>query len=214
MERSQIDPETRSRRPRARLILASASPRRREILTGAGLDFEVMPSHIPEAVQPGESVDAFAERLAREKALAVARTLSADDRALVLGADTVVALGDRIMGKPEDAEHAVVLLTHLMGQRHRVITGIAVATHPGHAVHSRAVSSQVTMRAASEAEIRDYVATGEPLDKAGAYALQGEAGKRFVVGLEGSRSNVIGLPLEQTLELLEQAGEGALETDP
>jgi len=169
--------------------------------------FEVVPSHIPEEERPGEKAEEYACRLAREKALAVAAELSGDGPSLVLGADTVVVLGERVMGKPDDEDHAVALLKSLVGQRHRVITGVAVVTSPGGRVFSRAVVSEVSMRHADESEIRDYVATGEPMDKAGAYAVQGEGGRRFVEALVGSRSNVIGLPLEQTLELLDAGAE-------
>jgi len=207
MEHSEIRKGTPADAGPVRLILASASPRRREILTEAGVAFEVVPSHIPEEERPGEKAEEYACRLAREKALAVAAELSGDGPSLVLGADTVVVLGERVMGKPDDEDHAVALLKSLVGQRHRVITGVAVVTSPGGRVFSRAVVSEVSMRHADESEIRDYVATGEPMDKAGAYAVQGEGGRRFVEALVGSRSNVIGLPLEQTLELLDAGAE-------
>ncbi len=116
-----------------------------------------------------------------------------------------MALDESVLGKPRDEAHAFELLTRLMGRRHRVITGIAVADCRDLAVRSAAVETWVTMRDASSDEIRDYVATGECLDKAGAYALQGEAGRRFVERVEGSRSNVIGLPIDETLALLSAA---------
>jgi septum formation protein len=135
----------------------------------------------------------------------VAARLSGEDRRPVLGSDTIVVLGPLVLGKPRDERHAVELLSKLMGRRHQVITGIAVCWTDGSEALSRIVTSEVEMRDATREELEEYVAVGESLDKAGGYALQGE-GRRFVVGVEGSHSNVIGLPLEETLELLERAG--------
>jgi len=175
-------------------------------LTRAGVEFEILASHIPEdAHSSNESPEAYATRLAREKALAVARSIEAQPRRLVLGADTIVVLGDDVLGKPNDPEDAVRLLTMLVGRRHRVLTGIAIVDSESLHTISRCVESHVQMNPASEKDIRAYVATGESLDKAGAYALQGEGGRRFVARVEGSESNVIGLPLEETLALLEEA---------
>jgi septum formation protein len=187
------------------LVLASASPRRRELLAGAGIAFEVMPAEIDERALPDEAPHALAERLAREKALAVAERLGPAPRRLVLGSDTIVVLAGEVLGKPRDPEHAEALLGRLVGRRHDVVTGVAVVDSQRLAPRSFTVTSRVTMRAAEADEIRRYVATGEPLDKAGAYALQGE-GRRFVAVVEGSESNVIGLPLEETLALLRAAG--------
>jgi septum formation protein len=123
----------------------------------------------------------------------------------VLGADTLVVVEDRVLGKPENPEHAVALLCSLLGRCHRVITGVALADSQDLRVRDRAVESTVEMRCAGEDEVRAYVATGEPLDKAGAYGFQGQ-GRRFVVRVTGSETNVIGLPLEETLALLREAG--------
>jgi septum formation protein len=183
------------------LVLASASPRRRELLTRAGVEFDILPAEVPEERRADEAPEAFARRLAEEKALAVARRLGASPRRWVLGADTVVVSGTRVLGKPAGPEDAVAILSQLVGRRHRVITGIALAESGASGVHSAVVESTVEMRRAGEAEIRAYVAAGESLDKAGAYALQGE-GRRFVVRVDGSESNVIGLPVEETLDLL------------
>jgi septum formation protein len=174
-------------------------------LQGAGVDFEVIVPDIPEAQRPGESPRDMAERLAREKALAVASRTGAPPDRIVLAADTIVVLRDRVLGKPTDAEHALAMLRELTGRSHVVITGIAVARSGSTYLESDAVESTVEMHAADEDALRQYVATGEPLDKAGSYALQGE-GRRFVSKVEGSETNVIGLPLEQTLALLERAG--------
>ena len=188
-----------------RRVLASASPRRREILSSAGLHFEVEPSTIDETPQPDERPRALVERLAREKALDVARSLGAGAPRPVLGADTIVVLDGEILGKPRDADHAVAMLSRLVGRDHEVLTGIALAWSDGRALASQVVASRVRMRAIARQEIVDYVALGESLDKAGAYALQGGA-RRFVTEVVGSSTNVIGLPLEETLALLERAG--------
>jgi septum formation protein len=189
----------------APLVLASASPRRRDLLSRLKVPFSAVPARIAETPRPGETPRALAERLAREKAEAVAAHLGRTPRRVVLGSDTIVVLEEEVLGKPRDAEHALALLRKLCGRTHRVMTGIAVVESDTGRARSRVVESQVTLREAEEAELRDYVATGESLDKAGAYALQG-AGRRFVTGVEGSETNVIGLPLEETLALLQDAG--------
>ena len=187
------------------LVLASASPRRRALLAAAGIAFEVRPADVPEDALPGEAPRAMAERLAADKALAVARALAGDPGRVVLGADTIVVIGGDALGKPESEEHAVALLRRLVGRSHRVITAVALARVGGGAPRVVSVESEVHMRAADDAEIRAYVATGEPLDKAGAYAAQGE-GRRFIERIAGSETNVIGLPMDETLALLRDAG--------
>ena len=187
------------------LILASASPRRRDLLSRAGVRFEVRPANIPEEREPGEEPAAFAERLAREKALHVARQTGPETNRWVLGADTIVVLEAEVLGKPDDPQHAVELLSRLVGRRHSVITAVALTNTRSLETRSAAVASLVTLRSASLEEIEAYVAGGEPLDKAGAYALQGE-GRRFVERVEGSESNVIGLPMDETLALLSRSG--------
>lgn len=164
-----------------------------------------MPAEIEETARPGETPRALAERLAREKAEAVVAQLGRTPRRVVLGSDTIVVIGEEVLGKPRDPEHALALLRKLSGRTHLVITGIAVVETDTGRARSRVVESRVTLRKADEAELRDYVATGESLDKAGAYALQG-AGRRFIAGVEGSETNVIGLPLEETLAMLQDAG--------
>jgi septum formation protein len=186
-------------------VLASASPRRRDLLAAAGLRFEVVPPEVDERARPGEAPAQLAERLAREKALEVATRLGREPRRVVLGSDTLVVLEERVLGKPADAEEAVRWLSLLAGRVHRVLTGIAAVESDTLRVRSRHVESRVQMRSADLDEIRAYVATGEPLDKAGAYAIQGRGG-RFVRHVEGSASNVIGLPVEETLLLLREAG--------
>jgi septum formation protein len=196
-------------RPDAAVILASASPRRRELLERAEVAFEVRPANVPERREPGEPPALFARRLALAKARAVARTAGAEPPRLVLGADTIVVIDADVLGKPESPEHAVELLSRLVGRTHRVITAVALVDSASQDVRHTVVESSVRMRPASAEEVRAYVAGGEPLDKAGAYAVQGD-GRRFVEGIEGSETNVIGLPLEETLALLRDAGwEGA-----
>jgi septum formation protein len=187
------------------LVLASASPRRRALLGDAGVTFTVMPADLDESARPGESPRALVLRLAREKAEAVAAKLGRSPGRFVLGSDTIVVLGEDVLGKPRDAAHAEALLARILGRRHTVLTGVALVDATSGAVRTCCVASDVVMRAASEGEVRAYVATGEPLDKAGAYALQGE-GRKFVERVVGSETNVIGLPLDETLALLRAAG--------
>ena len=182
-----------------RLILASASPRRRELLQLLVEAFDIRPSAIDETLAGATVVDAITN-LALDKARAVAA--SAPD-AVVLGADTVVVLEGDVFGKPADAAEARSMLHRLRGRWHEVITGIAVVA-PGREASAAAVS-RVLMDAVDDRMIDEYVASGEPLDKAGAYAIQG-AGGRLIRGLVGSYTNVIGLPLEMTRELLESVG--------
>jgi septum formation protein len=189
------------------LILASQSPRRRELLTQAGYSFEVRPAHIPEEPLAGENPIAYVTRLAREKAEAVFREVTADARLnaeseilAVLGADTTVTLDDTILGKPEDAADAARMLKMLSGRTHRVMTGVALATAEG--VEVAAEVTAVRFLTLSEEEIAGYVATGEPMDKAGAYAIQGYAA-RWIPRIEGCYFNVVGLPLALVSRLLE-----------
>ena len=187
------------------LVLASASPRRHDLLKQAGIPHRIQPADIDETPIEDELPLALSVRLAREKALTVAKRIGGEPRQRVLGSDTIVVLDDDAIGKPTDAEDAVRLLQRLVGRTHTVVTAVAVVDSASLEVWDVAVESRVTLREASEDEIRRYVATGEPLDKAGAYAIQGE-GSWLVTGLEGSRSNVIGLPLEETRALLVRAG--------
>lgn len=183
------------------LILASQSPRRRELLDAWGISFRVMPSRYEEdnerPLPPETLVRLQAEGKARDVWNRSGRVHP------VLGADTVVVLGGHILGKPSGPEDAVRMLQALSGKSHDVLTSVAVAAKGG--VKSAVCRSRVLFQPLSEEEIRRYVSGGEPLDKAGAYAIQGE-GKRFVAALEGSWSNVVGLPKELTLSLLREAG--------
>jgi septum formation protein len=197
------------------LILASGSPRRRELLAQVGYRFEVCPAHIPEDPLPGEEPIAYVTRLAREKAEVVFRKacLAENNSAnrgadgeppiVVLGADTTVTLDDAILGKPEDAADAARILRLLSGRSHRVITGVALVTADRTEVAAEATA--VRFLALSDEEIAAYVATGDPMDKAGAYGIQGRAA-RWIPRIEGCYFNVMGLPLALVCSLLEACG--------
>jgi len=186
------------------LVLASASPRRRELLTQAGFSFQVQPAHIPEDLYPGEDPVAYVSRLAREKAEHVYAQLSASAPSpdlAVLGADTTVTLGNHILGKPEDAADAARMLQLLSGRTHRVVTGVALVSAAGASV--AAEITEVCFLPLSAADIAAYVATGEPMDKAGAYAIQGRAA-RWIPRIEGCYFNVVGLPLALVSTMLDE----------
>lgn len=182
------------------LVLASASPRRQELLRNAGISFEVQPADIPEDPLPGESARECAERLAREKALAIAEKRPAD---VVLGADTVVVIDGQILGKPADAADAARMLRLLAGRKHEVITGVCLVASGQWSVASE--TTLVMMSAIGETQIADYIASGEPMDKAGAYAIQGIA-SRWIPGIEGDYSNVVGLPVALVSRMLREKG--------
>jgi septum formation protein len=197
-----------------KLILASASPRRRELLAQAGYHFDVQASSLPESRRPEEDAIRFATRLAREKAEEVfARRQAAvgmGEPAIVLGADTVVVCDGEVMGKPADSADAERMLLLLSGRTHHVVTGVAVVwgSSSSPAVEVAAELTQVTMRTLLPGEVSRYVASGEPMDKAGAYAIQGYAG-RWIPRISGCYFNVVGLPLALVATMLE-AAEGRL----
>ena len=179
-----------------RLILASASPRRRELLLQAGFEFDVDPVEVDEAPQRGESAAAYVERVATAKAVA---GLARHPEAIVIGADTTVVVDNDILGKPEDAADAARMLRRLSGRAHEVLTGVCVAT-TGRRI-SRVERTQVWFLPLTDAQIAWYAGSGEPRDKAGAYAIQGLAA-RFIPRIEGSYSNVVGLPVAAVSEML------------
>jgi nucleoside triphosphate pyrophosphatase len=195
------------------LVLASASPRRRELLAQAGYAFKVHPAHIAEEPLAGEDPIAYVVRLAREKAEAVFRELTVgtnrhgeegeESRLAVLGADTTVAVDKQILAKPEDAADAVRMLRLLSGRTHRVMTGVALKI--AERVEVAAEVTGVRFLTLRDDEIAAYVAGGEPMDKAGAYAIQGRAA-RWIPRVEGCYFNVVGLPLALVCSLLEGAG--------
>ena len=215
-----------SRPSRAKMIhLASKSPRRRLLLDQIGIEYAVVDAPVDETRRAGEPPVEFVERMAREKARAGLAALGNARVAPVLAADTAVVLDDRVLGKPRDAEHAMEMLDALSGRMHRVISAVAIVgrsaggpTATGERGHPPAVgttdrdsprimtsSTRVWFRAISHRERRSYCASGEPMDKAGAYAIQGRAAI-FVTRLEGSYSGVMGLPLFETASLLREAG--------
>lgn len=184
-----------------KLILASQSPRRRELLGRLGLKFTIKTSRLDESAYTAETPEALVKLLSREKALRAARGESPDT--LVLGADTVVVLDGQTLGKPKDAADAEAMLTALSGRTHTVCTGLTLCRGPE--VLTEAEQTQVTFRALRPEEIRAYVRSGEPLDKAGAYGIQG-LGCLFVSGIRGDYSNVVGLPLCRLGQMLNHFG--------
>ncbi|MFZ0734583.1 MAG: Maf family protein [Candidatus Sulfotelmatobacter sp.] len=199
------------------LILASASPRRKDLLRSAGISFTAQPADLDESPLPDETARACAERLAREKAMAVWRTWPEN---LVLGADTVVVVDGIILGKPADVEDAARMLRLLSGRQHEVITGVCLVSAVKHQqpcsngprpyviertkkaeIRIGSESTRVTLNQLSDDDIHQYVASGEPMDKAGAYAIQGLA-SRWIPRIEGDYSNVVGLPVALVYQML------------
>jgi len=180
------------------LVLASESPRRKQILRMLGFDFVVSPSGVDETVPPGLAPDQVPEALAQTKALHVSKRR---DTELILGADTLVMLDDRILGKPAGQEESMEMLRFLNGRTHRVYTGVALA-FGGNIVHSGTSCSEVTFARWKDPDLQAYVQGGEPMDKAGAYAIQGR-GAFLVEEIRGCFFNVMGLPVQLTLQLLE-----------
>lgn len=181
-----------------KLILASQSPRRSELLTAAGISFEVLAADIDETPRPNEDPAAYVERLAIEKASAV---LALRRDATILGADTTVTIGGEILGKPVDKDDAFRMLRKLSGTVHDVHTGVALVSSRG--VHSAVDTTRVWFDALTDEDIAWYVDTGEPVDRAGAYAIQGFA-SRFIPRIEGSYSNVVGLPVALVSSILKR----------
>ena len=185
-----------------KFILASASPRRRELLASIGLDFDVMPSHVPEERRSGEAPEEYVARLSREKAQALA---SQHRDRWVIAADTTVLLGEELLEKPLDDADAARMLATIAGRTHVVYTGVTLE-HAGSGYRdTRVAESEVRMLPLSAEDIKWYVATGEPLDKAGAYAVQG-IGSMFIDSIHGSYTNVVGLPLALLFQMLRKAG--------
>lgn len=192
------------------LILASASPRREELLRNADIEFLVQPANVPENFKPGELPEACAERLACAKARVIYDQRTAEQSQYsVLGADTVVVIDEgsdqEILGKPADAADARRMLDKLSGREHRVITGVCLLTPgPPPRMVIRHEVTRVTMSALTESEIKEYVAGGEPMDKAGAYAIQGRA-SRWIPKIEGCYFNVVGLPVALVYRMLQES---------
>jgi septum formation protein len=191
-------------------ILASASPRRRELLASIGLEFEVRPSNIPEIRLEGEAPEEYVARLSREKAQALA---GAHPSSWIIAADTTVLLGDELLEKPVDGRDAQRMLAAIAGRTHIVYTGVTLQNVDRAYHDTRIAESEVRMLPLSAGEIEWYVGTGEPLDKAGAYAVQG-LGAMFIESIHGSYTNVVGLPLATLYQMLRRAGLDPLSERP
>lgn len=195
------------------IVLASGSPRRKELLELLGLQFDILVSssdeHIPCGLKPQEAVIEIAKR----KCLAIYNQMDKTESAVVIGADTIVVSNDSILGKPESPDHAYEILNSLSGLEHQVLTGVVLAFNDGSNLKTleNFQSSNVKFRKLKDLEIRAYIETKEPMDKAGAYALQG-LGSAFVEKIDGCYTNVIGLPIPTTVSLLRQAGIKVLNT--
>lgn len=176
-----------------KIILASASPRRKQLLEQIGLQFTVIPSRAEEHILPGETPEQLVVRLSLDKASEVANRSAIDGR-WVIGSDTIVLCDNQVLGKPTDPQHAAQMLRMLSGQEHQVLSGFAILDRKTGEQRAEAVATRVRFRELTELEIERYIATGEPADKAGSYAIQG-LGVCFVAAIEGSYSNVVGLPL-------------------
>jgi septum formation protein len=190
------------------IVLASASPRRKELLTRIGLEIAVMPADIDETVLPGELPEAHVERLSLAKAQAIAARSAVAGRWFI-GSDTIVVRDEVILGKPADEADAAIMLRSLAGRSHRVVSGYAVVDREKKTFETTAVTTRVTFRKLTDAEIAGYIATGEPADKAGAYGIQG-IGACLVSSIDGSYTNVVGLPLCEVVETLERMGAATL----
>jgi septum formation protein len=185
------------------IVLASASPRRRELLAAAGIPFDVVPSSVEERAWPDEAPEQFCLRVAAEKARDVAGRLPREEKRLVLAADTIVVLERAVLGKPGSRQEAAAMLRRLAGRTHAVFTGVCVHDPLRGNSTGQVVRTDVRFAPLSEEEIQEYIATGEPMDKAGAYAIQGRA-SRFVEHIEGCYFNVVGLPIPTVYRMLRE----------
>jgi septum formation protein len=190
------------------LILASTSPRRRELLQSTGIPFDVHPSNVPEEHRPGELPHDYVARLSREKAHAIAKH---HHKKWVIGADTTVYLDEQLLEKPTDRQDAIRMLTQLSGRTHVVYTGVTLEHRERNYSETRVAESEVRMLQLSQDDIEWYVETGEPMDKAGAYAVQG-IGAMFIDSVHGNYTNIVGLPLAVLFQMLRRAGIDPLRT--
>lgn len=184
------------------IILASSSPRRKELLAGLGLEFTVIPSDVSEEIEETYSPEEIVKELAHRKAEAVARQV---DQGLIIGSDTIVVLDGEVLGKPRDKAEAFSMLTRLQGREHEVFSGLSIIDAKTYAYETGFQSTKVLMRGLSDSEIKQYIATDEPMDKAGAYAIQG-IGATLVEGINGDYFTVVGLPLALTARYLRNFG--------
>jgi septum formation protein len=187
----------------SRIILASSSPRRKELLHNVGIKFEVVAPLSDESLLHNENPKDYALRLASEKAISVSQNLDGDF--LVIGADTIVVVGDEILGKPSDAEDARDMLSRISGREHHVLTAFSITQPKDKILHSEVVDTKVRVKTLEPQEIEGYIKTTEPMDKAGAYGIQG-IGSFLIEGINGSYTNVVGLPLVEVLEALNKLG--------
>ncbi len=187
----------------SRIILASSSPRRKELLQSVGIKFEVIAPLSDESLLHNENPKDYALRLALEKAISVSQNLDGDF--LVIGADTIVVVDDEILGKPLNEEDAGVMLSRISGREHHVLTAFSITKPKDTILHSQVVDTKVRVKTLEPEEIEGYIKTTEPMDKAGAYGIQG-IGAFLVKGVYGSYTNVVGLPLVEVLEVLNKLG--------
>jgi septum formation protein len=188
----------------SRIILASTSPRRKELLQSVGIKFEVIAPLSDESLLHNENPRDYVLRLASEKAISISQNLEGDF--LVIGADTVVVVGDEILGKPSNVEGATAILSKISGREHHVLTAFSISKPKNTIMHSEVVDTKVRVKTLEPDEIEGYIKTGEPMDKAGAYGIQG-IGSFLIKGIEGSYTNVVGLPLVEVLEALKKLGD-------
>lgn len=186
------------------IVLASASPRRSELLASVGIKFQIIPSHIDETQQTDEKPEAFVQRLSQEKAAEVAQRSTVSGRWFI-GSDTIVLCDGEVLGKPDSREHSATMLRMLSGRSHQVISGYAILDRNNNRWIQRSITTEVTFRSLTDHEIDGYIASGEPADKAGSYAIQG-LGAFMVTTIKGSYSSVVGLPLAQIIDDLQQLG--------
>lgn len=186
-----------------KIILASSSPRRRELLSALGIEFDVMSPSAEETVRENESPEEFALRISAEKACSVSVDL--EDGYIVIGADTIVVIDGEILGKPSDIGDAASMLRMLSGREHHVYTAFSIIRPKNELLYSQIVDTKVLVKTLAASEIEGYIKTGEPMDKAGAYGIQG-IGLFMVSAIEGSYTNVVGLPLVELLEALKNLG--------
>jgi len=187
----------------SRIILASTSPRRKELLQSVGIQFEIVAPSSDESLLGSENPKVYVLRLASEKALSV--SLNLEGNFLVIGADTIVVVDNEILGKPSNEEEARAMLSKISGREHNVLTAFCIAQPKNNVLHSEVVDTKVRVKTLEPQEIQGYIKTGEPMDKAGAYGIQG-IGAFMIRGISGSYTNVVGLPIVEVLEALNKLG--------
>ncbi len=188
---------------KTKIVLASSSPRRKELLQSMGIEFEVIAPTSDESLLDGERPEDYALRLSSEKAVSVSKNLNGN--VLVIGADTIVVVDNEILGKPKDEEDAGVMLSKISGKTHHVLTAFSITKPEDEILHTHVVGTEVIVKTLEPQEIQGYIKTTEPMDKAGAYGIQG-VGAFMIKGIRGSYTNVVGLPLVEVIEALKKLG--------